>query len=174
MKTTAYFKISFIFFFILLLNCSYYSFAQDKKQANDSLICLEISGKVKLKNNAFDNKIKIELIHYNTVIESITVKQDKKFKFYLAKNAYYTVRISKEGYIPKLITVCTILKKFSPEDSYYRFQFDTELLPSLATEILDAEVLEFPIAIISFDEKLKAFFINESYTSNIKKESFYK
>lgn len=173
MKTTAYLKNVFIFFFILLLNCVVL-FAQDKYPDHDSLVCLEVSGKIRLQNNPYNNKIKVELIHYNTVIDSITVKQDKKFKFYFEKGAYYTLRISKPGYITKLITVCTILKKFNHKDDYYRFQFDTELLPVIATEILDQEVLEFPIAIISFDEKLKAFFINENYTSNIKKESFFK
>lgn len=173
MKTVVYIKIALFSFFLLIFE-SNYLVASNNIFSGDSLICLEITGKIKLQNNKGDKKVKIELIRFNTVIDSVLIKHDKKFRFYFAKNTYYTLRISKPGYITKIITVCTILKKFEPNESYYKFYFDTELLPALATEILDPEVLEFPIAIIAFDEKLKAFYINEKYTSNIKKESFYK
>ena len=143
--------------------------------SGDSTICLELSGKVTALNNDDENHVvKIELIYYNKVVDSLFVKSGKKFKMYLTKNAYYTLKISKVGYIEKIITVCTELKKFDPNEDFYKFYFDTELIPAIANEILNQDALEFPIAIIAFDEKLGGFFINEHYTTNIKRQSFNK
>lgn len=142
---------------------------------DDTVICLEISGKVELFSESNDDKyVKIELIYYNSVIDSLIIKAGKNFKFYLKKDACYTLRMSKSGYITRIVTIYTKVKKFDPEEEYYKYYFDTELLPELAKEILDKDVLEFPIAIVSYSDKLKGFQINDKYTRNIKKESFQK
>lgn len=141
----------------------------------DTVICLEITGKVELfSESETDKKVKIELIYFNSVIDSLILKTGNTFKFYLKKDACYTLRMSKPGYITRIVTIYTNVKKFDPDEEYYRYYFDTELLPELATEILDKEVLEFPIAIVSYSDKLKGFQINDKYTKNIKKESFQK
>jgi hypothetical protein len=165
-----------ILFFFVLIFFSHKNYSAIIFEANsDTSICLEISGKVKLATKPTSSKkIKVELIYYNSVIDSSIVKIGKTFKFYLKKDAVYTLRISKPGYITRVVTIYTNVKKFEPNEEFYKFFFDTELLPDLATEILDAEVLEFPIAIISYSEKLKGFSINDKYTKNIKKESFQK
>lgn len=173
MKTTLVLKVFLFVALFLFANKNYSTTVFEIK--NDSSICLEISGKVKLATKPESGKkIKIELIYYNSVIDSSIVKIGKTFRFYLKKDAVYTLRISKPGYITRVVTIYTNVKKFEPNEDYYKFYFDTELLPDLATEILDAEVLEFPIAIISYSEKLKGFSINDKYTKNIKKESFQK
>ena len=173
MKTLAYFRSGILCLFIFLLQCGSFQ-AANRISQRDSVVCLEISGKVTLQNNPYDKKIKIELIYFNKVIDSMIVKPGKKFEFSLGRNAYYTLRISKPGYITRTVTIRTHLKKFRKDEDPYKFHFDTELLPQITEEILDPEVIEFPVAIIEFDEKLKAFFINEKYTSNIKKESLSK
>ena len=37
---------------------------------------------------------------------------------------------------------------------------------------MDNEILDFPVAIFQFDEKLDAFSYNEEYTANIMKKLF--
>jgi len=141
--------------------------ANTKPVAPDSNICLELSGKVNHLSHKADDSYKAELIYYNTVVDSVIVKDNKPFKFNFKKNAYYAIRISKKGYVTRLISVHTHLTK--DKDGFYRMHFDTELIEEADSNGLDAETLDFPIAIISFDKKLGWFYYNEEYTGNIKR-----
>lgn len=78
----------------------------------------------------------------------------------------YTIRISKKGYIPRLVSIDTSLD--NDDDNLYRFHFDTELLKDEMKEIFDAEALEFPITIVSFNKSQEVFHFNKEYTMNIK------
>lgn len=155
---------------LILFLCVNLTKAGTKPKSNrDSTICLDISGKVTIDNDKNDNELKVELIYYNTVVDTLFAKTNKKFNFLLKKNSYYTIRISKEGYAPKIISICTNVKTFNPEKEFYKFHFDTELMPLKTAAKLNHEALEFPIAIVTMDESIGGFYINEDYTSNIKR-----
>lgn len=158
-----------LFLVVILSLCINVASAATKPKFNrDSTICLDISGKVALADDD-NNALKIELIYYNTVVDSMFTKPNKKFNFQLKKNSYYTIRISKVGYAPRIISICTNIKTFDPETEFYKFHFDTELMPLKKASKLNREALEFPIAIVKMDENLGGFYINEDYTSNIKR-----
>ncbi|HEY1040311.1 MAG TPA: hypothetical protein VGF30_12935 [Bacteroidia bacterium] len=134
----------------------------------DTSECLQISGKIEniAGISESDNTYTVELIYYNTVIDSITRKNNRSFNFILNKNSMYTIRISKKGYIPRLVSIDTSLD--NDDDNLYRFHFDTELLKDEMKEIFDAEALEFPITIVSFNKSQEVFHFNKEYTMNIK------
>ena len=139
----------------------------------DSTECLVISGKIEtgyFADEEKSNNYKVELIYFNTKIDSVVKKDSRSFKFILRKNSIYTLRITKEGYVPKLISINTFLD--NGNQNIYYFQFETDLLRTDTKGIFDPEALEFPIALVGFYEELQAFDFNKEYTSNIKKSMY--
>lgn len=127
-------------------------------------ICLELKGKIPHKK---DSPYKVELICYNTIIDSLTVNDRKGFIFELRKNAYYTIKIYREGYLPKLVSVDTHLPESRYNKGRYEFEFTTDLFKKRKTY---SDALEFPITIVYYNKKKREFYYNEKYTSNIKAE----
>jgi len=97
------------------------------------------------------------------------LKEGKKsFKFLLKKNTVYTIKISKRGYISRL--VCVDTKLADVMDDLYSFSFETKLINAEESGKLNKEFLDFPIALIYFDSKKDCFVYDKEYTSRIKKE----
>jgi hypothetical protein len=159
----------FNFFTVLLFTVLLFGNSNCYSQNNDadSLICLEIKGKVTNVGSKSGDTYKAELIYYNTVIVKEDISVSKSFKYDLKKDAIYTVRISKPGFITKLISIYTKLPE--EHDELYRLDFETELIWEHKTKKLNADALDFPITIIYYDDKANWFYFNEEYTSNIKK-----
>jgi len=157
-----------IFALILSVCISAPAFSKTLYSNADSTVCLEINGK--LLNNCINKYYKVELISCNTLLESKVLQNRKEFKFNLKKNTHYAIRISKKGFVSRLISIYTsVPKKCS---GIYRFQFDTELVPKAESLKLDKEALDFPIAIVSFNDEMQCFYYNEEYTSNIKRQIY--
>jgi len=166
MKTTI--NLSTLFFALCMLFSKTDSFSQN--MSLDSTTCIEISGRVLNLNSKNGNTYKAELICNNVVLNSTIIQNRKMFKFSVPKNSFYAVRISKKGYITRLISVYTPIP--NDYDGLYRFEFDTELIEEKHSAGLDAETLDFPIAIISYDWEMRNFYYNEEYTANIKRSLF--
>ncbi len=156
-------------FFITLLFSLLFLAIKSHGQTNihDSLICLEIKGKITNLGSKSDDTYIVELIYYNTVAIAEKLNVNKSFKYELKKDAIYTVRISKPGYITKLISIYTKLAE--KHDELYRLDFETELIEEHKAKKLNADALDFPITIIYYDDKANWFYFNEEYTSNIKR-----
>ena len=171
MKTP--FNYLFTALFLFLLNQGFSNIHKNdslkKDEDADSLICLEINGKIYTNSAAADEFYTAELIEDNTVIQTKTKKDKKAFKFKLEKDKYYAIRILKEGFAPKLISICTRIPDTKFKNEYYSFSFKTELLPEEEFRKLDEDAQDFPIAIVAFDKQKKVFDYNEKYTWNIKK-----
>lgn len=158
----------FNFFTVLLFTILLFGNSNCYSQNDtDSLICLEIKGKVINVGSKSGDTYKAELIYYNTVIVKEDISVSKSFKYNLKKDAIYTVRISKPGFITKLISIYTKLPK--EHDELYRLDFETELIGGHKAKKLNADALDFPITIIYYDDKANWFYFNEEYTSNIKR-----
>lgn len=159
-----YFK-TLISTFVLAI-CFQSSFAQVypiKESITKPVTCLELNGKIPFKKG---NPYKVELIYYNTTIDVVVVENKKGFVFNLNKNAYYTIKISREGYLPKLVSIDTHLPESRYNKGFYKFEFSTDLFENN----IKSEATEFPITIISYNKTKKEFDYNERYTSNIKAE----
>ena len=136
----------------------------------DTTSCLEFSGKIlKIKTTA-SNEYTVALMTGSTVIETKTVKGNNSFKFNLKKNLWYTVRISKAGYVPRTVSVDTRLNP--DQEGYYKFNFDTELIEKADAVKLNGQALSMPIAHIYFDSKKHWFANNINYTNIIKKNIY--
>ena len=163
MRHKSFNSILITLFSVLLISFEAYS----QKAEPDSSICLEISGKILNIGSKANDTYKMELIYYNTVVNNEIINASKPFKFSLKKDAIYTIRVSKVGFITKLISIYTNLP---PEhDELYKLDFETELIPEHKSKKLNSEALDFPITIIYYDDKANWFYFNEEYTSNIKR-----
>src|SRR5689334_6232740 len=82
--------------------------ANGPKTFTDSPVCLEIAGVVTNADGGIDKSCTVELLCSNEVIETVSLKSGKKdFKFALHKNKYYTIRISKNGFLSRLVGIDT-------------------------------------------------------------------
>lgn len=142
----------------------------------DSLVYLEIRGKIVIKENDQKNTknsiYKVELIENNKVIDSILENDNELFVFGLLKNKYYALKVYKTGYVPKLIIVNTFIPEKKYLTDYFIFDFETDLLKVSEEEKLDQDTKDFPLAIVQFDVIKKAFNYNQQYSKNIK-QSLY-
>ncbi len=161
-------KYVFKLFTITLLSLLFITIkTYSQTKLNDSLICLDIKGKITNIGNKYDDTYKAELIYYNNVISKESINVNKSFKYSLKKDAIYTIRISKQGYITKLISIYTKIPE--KHNELYRLDFETELIEDRKSKKLNPEALEFPITIIYYDDTANWFYFNEEYTSNIKR-----
>jgi len=158
-----------LLFIASLINSPLYA-GNGKKPASDTTVCLEISGRVLNLNRKMKVPYKVELISANKVIDSIFINDKNEFRFNLNRNTHYAVRITKKGYVTRLVSIYTDI----PEKnlSLYRFQFDTELIEKSSSKKLDSDALDFPIAVISFHPELNCFYYNEEYTADIKRQLY--
>jgi hypothetical protein len=161
---------TFVFLACIVFFGSSFTLHKKNKQEKDTNdVCLEISGDIGFEGDIRNQSYKVELIHYNTVIQTDTMENlSSVFSFQLRKNAYYTIRISKEGYVTKLVSICTELDD-NLKDVYCQFHFTTSLIAQDEAAQLDKDALEFPIAVVSYDKTKKVFYDNKQYTANIKK-----
>lgn len=171
MKTSIITSKLFLIIFIAAANIL--SATGGHKLKYDSLSCLQIEGRV-LNADDGEGVCIIELIdETNTVTDSLILKEGKsKFAFVLQKDSYYSIRISKNGFISKLVAINT--EVLIAQEGVHRFNFETRLLSNVVAKRLNEDVLDFPVAIIHFDYENNCFDYNKEYTENIKKELYAK
>lgn len=160
--------ITYLFGFFFLITC--FKALGGAKSNPDTLTCLEIDGRILNAGEGDDGTCLIELFNANTVIAWATLKEGKKnFRFMLKKNSVYTIKITKRGYVSRIVCIDTKLA-LAGEDDLYKFSFETRLIKTSDSEKLNKEFLDFPIALIYFDVKKDSFVYDKEYTSRIKKE----
>lgn len=144
------------------------SFASINKK--DSAVCLKINGIIlKAPHKAERGSYKVELLNENKVVDSCKVPVNKEFKFSLHKNNWYTVRITKEGHVPLLISFDT--KMDDQNALVYEFLFESEVLDAKKVDA-SHEVMDFPIGLVRFDKSNNRFYPVEDYTASIKQKIF--
>ncbi|MES2681763.1 MAG: hypothetical protein V4635_17845 [Bacteroidota bacterium] len=149
-------------------------FSNELRSANthpievDSLTCLEIEGRMLCPDKGPKPDYIVELINKDGSIDTVVLKNKNKFKFSLNRNSNYGIRISRSGYVSKLISVNTEINAES--EGIHRLMFETSLLKQEALVHLNKEAADLPIAIIHFDSENDCFMYNKKYTAAIKKE----
>lgn len=142
--------------------------ANDLKPKYDSLTCLEIEGKIVDREEEPTCTYTVELIAVDGKIDTLLTHGKNKFKFLLARDSYYVIRMSKTGYISKMVSVDTEI--LAQTEDIYRFVFETSLLKEEALVHLNKEVTDMPIAIVYFNHDSNCFVHSKKYTDNIKRE----
>lgn len=137
----------------------------------DSLSCLQVEGKILNAELGSAEECLVELISNNEILEGIVLKEGKnKFKFVLSKNAFYSIRVSKLGFVTKLISINT--EMLVESEGIHVFSFETSLISEAVGAKLNQDALDFPVTIIQFDYEMDCFVHNVAYTAYIKKELF--
>lgn len=153
--------------FVLCINNA---FAHTNPIKQNSTTCLKINGIIlKAPNKAERGSYKVELLKNNVVIDSTKVSVNKEFEFALSKNEWYTIRVTKEGFVPLLLSVDTKLD--SQNALIYDFKFETELLDA-QTVNASHDVMDLPIGLVQFDPANNRFYPVENYTADIKQKIF--
>lgn len=180
MKTTLPFapKYSLLIVFII---CFTFMHASQQKEGfasktfpvkKDTSCCLQIYGRITFKNKPLIGNYKAELLYFGEPVDSVMLKCNKSFKFYLKRNSPYAIRISKPGYTSRLICINTNVDETDNQNSVYTFFFETELIAVKDAMLLDNEALQLPIALISFNKKKGRFDHNHEYTSFVKQKIY--
>ena len=141
-----------------------------KNDSTRSTECLTVAGvAVDEKNNPIDGA-EIKLFKKNDEMEWIEVTNvsyhDHNFSFTLDVNEYYTIEVKKSGFVTRTVGISTMMPCSSKLDSRYRFEFDVTLFKE--TKGADDYYFDFPVALISYDQKADAFNNNNKYTNHIK------
>jgi hypothetical protein len=137
----------------------------------DSASCLRIEGKISNANEGIDGECLVELICTNEVVESVVLKEGKKkFRFILSKNLRYGIRITKKGYLSRLISIDTEMSDNTEMFGLHKFEFETKLYKEEISKLLNTDALDFPIALVQFDYEQECFSYNKEYTAYIKNE----
>ncbi len=108
---------------------------------------------------------------------TITVYQDNKelgqvkasrkgaFNLELDLDNYFAVKVEKEGYLPKLVYFDTHMPEH--QVAYPAYICNLNLEPADKFSHSDPFYLDFPSAIVRWNEELKGFYHNEGYLSDI-------
>jgi hypothetical protein len=99
----------------------------------------------------------------NTVVNTFTTPKNGRFQMLLHLNKFYTLEVSKPGYVAKRISINTNLGQRKAELPVY--ECDLDIIPETLFGDLDIGKLDFPMAIVTYNPKSKSFSHNETYTS---------
>jgi len=139
------------------------SFSVDKtKKEKKQKSFLEIAGKPVFKEGV--GTYKVTLICLNRPMASQILPLEKEFEFDLEKNGIYSLRIEKEGFLPRLVTVNTRMPELYKEHIFYKFLFEVEMFSGGLEKFLDPDDVDFPVAVVSYDETKDRYEYSRKYT----------
>jgi hypothetical protein len=146
-----------------------YSSLPQKKDTTETIECLKIIGLAVDEDNRAIDGVEIKLFKQNDVVEEIELTNaehhEHSFTFILESNEYYTVKISKPGFVDRCIAFYTTLPSSTTVKSLFYYEFEVILFKE---KKMDDYYLDFPVAIVHYNEKNKAFECNAKYTKYIK------
>lgn len=154
---------------ILLLAITAGGFAQEKTtEAKDEINCLEVTGKFDESMKSVEGKYTAKLLRDNKTVEEQVLKVSKGFRFVLKKDVQYTIRLEKEGYIPRLLSISTALPaKADVSEELYKFHFETNLIDEAFYTKFDDDDIDFPIALVNYAKKCDCFEYDKKYTEKL-------
>jgi hypothetical protein len=159
-------KSTLLLIFALLINTA--------KSQSDSLQyeCLKVVGVALNSAGKPLPGIQVRLLRQNEELEWLEVTSadhhDHTFQFTLVKNEHYSIEISREGCLTRLISIDTRMPDDVTLEQLFRYEFEIEMLKEKPVQ--DDFYLDFPLALISYDKKHSIFSFSEEYTKHIKQQ----
>lgn len=148
-------------------------FAQKQAVKDEDLsnpVCLHVSGIAVDKNAKPIDGVEVKLYKENDEMEWIEITSinyhEHSFNFKLSANEYYTIEISKPGYVTRSVGISTLIPSNLSLETLFRYEFEVELFTEKKN--INDYYLDFPVALISYNPKRDVFDNNYSYTSHIK------
>jgi hypothetical protein len=154
------FLASVIFLFCLINVSQIWAQDYDPDESSNAFEVLDIRGII---SNADDGipEVLVELYENNKVVDSFETKKNGKFKFTLMNDEIYTIQLTKGGYYTKRISVNTKIPR--EYDDIYFFEFDINI-DSMEEKNYDVQLVEYPSALIGFDQEKEEFASDKVYT----------
>ncbi|HWY11447.1 MAG TPA: hypothetical protein VN026_08985 [Bacteroidia bacterium] len=157
---------------LMLIEHSVYSQSSEKilELPSNATNSLELNCKLEKGNMKTSNAYTVSLILQNTEIESVVIKAGKSFKFLLKENTWYAVKIKNEESIAKIVSINTWIPMGNRYSlCHYNLFFEIGA-PISYTEAknFDADLIDFPVAVILYDPQKETFNLDEKYFSNIR------
>jgi hypothetical protein len=141
----------------------------DNEAKYDSLSVLYVEGRISNADKNANEECIVELITNSGTIDTILLKEGKKeFRFVLNKNTSYSIKISKKGYVSKLISIDTKIPNDNRNFGLYSFAFETDLVKEKLMRKLKKDVPDLPIATVCFDSRSDSFSDDKHSTAHIK------
>ena len=137
---------------------------------NDTSVCLQVIG-IAMEKNIPINGVIVKLYKENEELiwEEITSVEyhEHSFSFNLNRNCYYTVEISKSGYVTRSVGISTKLPdNIKTDEVKFTFEFEVELFKE--KKDVNDYYLDFPVALLNFNELTEVFEYDSKYTKHIK------
>jgi hypothetical protein len=140
---------------------------KSKEVPLDTSDFLDITGKFDGTVSDFKGAYTATLIQHNTIMEKQTLNVKKSFDFTLKKNMLYAIRIEKEGFISKTISVSTYAPNKIDGRNNYEFILETNLLSQDLNSHFNDDDIDFPVALVSYTKGCDCFEFNKAYTSTL-------
>jgi len=127
---------------------------------------------VLLKGMVYNNKdrvknVVVKIYEDNNLLKEIHVKSTNRFKTYLPVNKKLTIAITAEEYFPKRFIFDTSMPEEIKKVPDYEFDIDIFKLEEL--EGVNTSFLDFPVGIVTYNERKGEFLRNKKYTKQMKK-----
>jgi len=101
----------------------------------------------------------------NDELGTFPVTKKGSFRLELDLNKYYTIEVSKDGYVTKRIAVNTMISddivNYPAYDCFVNLKADSELKGA------DMDYFDFPAAIVRYDSEMGGFYHNDHYLTHI-------
>ena len=161
-----------LFFTAAVLSISLQAMAHKNRNADTSsnTVCLEVLGIAMDADEKPIDGVQVRLFRENEELEwtdiTSVMYHEHSFIFKLEANNYYTIEVSKPGYVTRSVGISTKLPANVSLDELFRYEFEVQLFKEKKNE--DDYYLDFPVALISYDAAKDIFMNNSAYTRHIK------
>lgn len=108
----------------------------------------------------------VSIYEGNQLVNRFHTPRNGKFQLLMHMDKYYTLEVSKTGYISKRVAFDTRVDSKQIQVPVY--ELDLDLIPTIVLGDQDTGDLDFPMAVVSYVPKEKAFIHNEEYTSHMR------
>jgi hypothetical protein len=166
-------KINLFFASCLTFSLILYSFSAEKEEKVAETF-FKIKGVVS-SNDKNQEDVVVRLYKRNQKVDSTYTAKSGKFFFELERNTHYMIELEKYGFEKSRVKVDTHRKGISEENEGNRYDLaiDIEIFSEIADKKgseEDKDILDFPIAMIEYNNKEDAFVANTKYTKYVKGE----
>jgi len=155
---------------LMIVAISFTSQANEMKDSLSSITCLEVIGIAVDEDNKPIDGVEVRLYKENEELEWTEITSvayhEHSFIFNLAPNEYYTIEISKKGFVSRLVAISTKIPSNISLEEKFHYEFEVSLFK--VKKQSDDYYLDFPVALISYNKERDVFDNNYAYTRHIK------
>lgn len=139
--------------------------AQDMLEADDGESEVCIHGVIKSGSKKCKDAL-VLVYDGNELLTSEVTGKDGKFYVYLDAQNNYSIQVIAPGLLPKTVLFDT---HSQGELQAFSYACDFNLVPMALFQGQDTDILDFPVAMLRYDDELKDFKMDEAYTGNYRR-----